>query len=124
VLAVPLEIASGVRMKILEAWARGVPVVATTAAARGLEAEPGRELLVAESAADFAAALRQLGERPALRRALVDAGRDLLRREHAFDLVARRLGRLYASLAAAPTTAGSPAPGAPAAGAPASGGSS
>ena len=124
VLAVPLEIASGVRMKILEAWARGVPVVATTAAARGLEAEPGRELLVAESAADFAAALRQLGERPALRRALVDAGRDLLRREHAFDLVARRLGRLYASLAAAPATAGSPASGAPAAGAPASGGSS
>ncbi len=108
VLAVPLEIASGVRMKILEAWARGVPVVATPAAARGLSAEAGRELLVAGSAAGFATALRKLGQRPALRQGLIDAGRALLGREHAFDHAARGLGRLYASLAA-PAATGSAA---------------
>ncbi len=56
VLLVPLRIASGVRMKILEAWARGVPVVATPAALAGLEAADGRDALVAADAAGFARA--------------------------------------------------------------------
>ena len=38
ILVVPLRVASGIRMKILEAWARGIPVVATPQAASGLDA--------------------------------------------------------------------------------------
>ncbi|MDA8017641.1 MAG: glycosyltransferase [Thermoanaerobaculia bacterium] len=48
ILVVPLTVASGVRMKILEAWARGVAVVASPAAARGLVVDDG-ELVVAET---------------------------------------------------------------------------
>jgi hypothetical protein len=61
VLAVPLRIASGLRLKILESWARGVPVVATPEAARGLEAEDGKNLLLASSAREFSAALAAIG---------------------------------------------------------------
>jgi glycosyltransferase involved in cell wall biosynthesis len=61
ILVVPLRIASGIRMKILEAWARGLPVVATPEAAAGLEAEDGRELLLAERH-DPAAVSRRLLE--------------------------------------------------------------
>lgn len=99
VLAVPLDIASGVRMKILEAWARGVPVVATSAAARGLGAESGRELLMADAAEDFAAAIRRLHEQPELRSALVAAGRERLRRAHSFEHTARRLREVYGTVA-------------------------
>jgi hypothetical protein len=95
VLVVPLEIASGVRMKILEAWARGVPIVATPAAAAGLGAEPGRELLVARGADDFVAALRRLHDEPALGPALTAAGRDLLRRRHDPATVAAALTEIY-----------------------------
>jgi len=98
VLAVPLEIASGVRMKILEAWARGVPVVATPAAARGLGAEPGRELQVAADPGSFARALRELHHHPDRRTRQVAAGRDLLRREHDPRHVAERLLELYTAL--------------------------
>jgi hypothetical protein len=98
VLVVPLEIASGVRMKILEAWARGVPVVATPAAAAGLAAEPGRELLVARSADDFVAALRRLHDEPNLGPALSAAGRELLRRRHDPAAVAAALCAIYAEV--------------------------
>jgi hypothetical protein len=81
VLLVPLRIASGVRMKILEAWARGVPVVATEAAAAGLAVRSGEELLVADEAGTFADAVARAQD-PALRGHLVDAGRAYLRRHH------------------------------------------
>ena len=47
ILVVPLRVASGIRMKILEAWARGIPVVATPQAASGLDARDGDEVLLA-----------------------------------------------------------------------------
>src|SRR4030095_13432302 len=53
VMVVPVTFGSGVRMKILEAWARGLPVVATPAAAEGLEAEDGRDLLLVRNASEF-----------------------------------------------------------------------
>jgi Glycosyl transferases group 1/Glycosyltransferase Family 4 len=97
VLAVPLRVASGVRMKILEAWARGVAVVATPEAARGLDAADGRELLLAREPEEFARALRRLREEPGLAAALVAAGRDRLAARHDPAAVAARLVEVYAS---------------------------
>ncbi len=82
IFVVPLRVGSGVRMKILEAWARGVAVVATPEGAAGLQIEPGRELLVAAGAAEMAAAILRLDAEPGLRSRLVKAGRDTLRRDH------------------------------------------
>jgi hypothetical protein len=99
--AVPLRFGSGVRMKVLEAWARGVPVVATPEGAAGLDAADGVELLVARDAADFAAAFRRLREEPGLAAALAAGGRAALRRRHDPATVARRLLGLYAEVLAA-----------------------
>jgi hypothetical protein len=82
VLAVPLRIASGVRMKVLEAWSRGVPVVATPAALAGLEVEDGREALVAADAPAFAGALARLHREPALAGRLVEEGHRARRERH------------------------------------------
>jgi glycosyltransferase involved in cell wall biosynthesis len=48
IVLVPLEIARGVQNKVLEAMAMGRPVLATSGAATGIGAEPGRHLLVAD----------------------------------------------------------------------------
>ena len=95
VLVVPLRIASGVRMKILEGWARGVPVIATPAAASGLEAHHGRELLIANDARSFCAAVAEVQRDRARVGSLVDAGRALLRQRHQPESVAKQLEAIY-----------------------------
>ncbi len=95
VLVVPLRIASGVRIKILEAWARGVPVVATPQAVRGLEAEDGRDLFVASDADGFASALRRLHENRDLAAELIAAGRASLAARHDPTKVTKELVAVY-----------------------------
>lgn len=95
ILVVPLRIASGVRIKILEAWARGVPVVATPAALAGLEAQDGREALVARDAGEFAAALSRLHGEPALMDCLVEAGKRARRERHDPAVVAQVMMEEY-----------------------------
>lgn len=65
---VPLQAGSGVRVKILEAMARGVPVVSTTIGAEGLALVAGEHLLIADTPAEFAASIQRLAGDLALRR--------------------------------------------------------
>jgi polysaccharide biosynthesis protein PslH len=92
ILVVPLHVASGVRMKILEAWARGVPVVATAAAAAGVGA--GDVLPTGADARGMASALLRLAGDPALARSLVEGGRALLRMRHDPRRIAFRIVEL------------------------------
>lgn len=74
VVVVPLRAGSGTRLKILEAWAHGVPVVSTTIGAEGLPAQDGEQLLIADDADGLAAACLRLLDDPALRERLRDRG--------------------------------------------------
>lgn len=56
----PMRIARGIQNKVLEAMAMGRPVVLTRGALEGINATPDREVLLADSAADFAAACIRL----------------------------------------------------------------
>ena len=59
----PLRIARGLQNKVLEAMAMAKPVLASPQAAEGIEAEPGKELLVASSENDFVRQTLQVLER-------------------------------------------------------------
>ncbi len=65
---VPMRIGGGVRLKVLEAAAAGVPLVTTRLGAEGVELPPG-SVALADSAAEFAGATVELLERPGLARA-------------------------------------------------------
>jgi glycosyltransferase involved in cell wall biosynthesis len=82
IVIVPLRTAIGLRMRILEAWARGLPVISTPEGAAGLGTEDGRELLLARDAPEFARAVARLAEERDLAPRLVAAGRERLAREH------------------------------------------
>jgi glycosyltransferase involved in cell wall biosynthesis len=77
VVLVPLLSGGGTRLKILEAFGAGRPVVSTTVGAEGIEAEPGRHLLIADTAEGLADAVVSLLRDPARRRALADEARRL-----------------------------------------------
>jgi glycosyltransferase involved in cell wall biosynthesis len=64
VLAVPLETGGGTRLKILEAFAAGLPVVSTPVGCEGIAADDGRHLVIAERP-KFAAAVASLMLDPA-----------------------------------------------------------
>ena len=95
VLLVPLRIASGVRMKILEAWARGIPVIATSEAAKGLTHEDGA-IHIADTAKKLLGAARRLSVQQDYEAAQA-AGRTALARDHDPGDIAGRLAALYAS---------------------------
>ena len=57
---VPLRAGGGTRIKILEAFALGCPVVSTTLGAEGLQVTAGRELLLADDPEGFAGHCRRL----------------------------------------------------------------
>jgi len=56
----PLRVARGIQSKVLEAMAMGRPVIASAEAFEGLHVEPGRDLIVAHSADEFAGAIERV----------------------------------------------------------------
>jgi len=57
---VPLWAGSGLRMKLLQAMSLGIPCVTTSIGAQGLNVEHNKEVLIADTAQDFAQALVKL----------------------------------------------------------------
>ncbi|MEZ5354829.1 MAG: glycosyltransferase [Bryobacteraceae bacterium] len=72
VAVAPLLSGSGTRIKILEAWSAGVPVVSTPVGAEGL---PSGGVLLAEKSGDFTDAISRLLDSAALRAEVGETGR-------------------------------------------------
>jgi len=74
VFIVPLLAGGGVRVKILDAWSWGLPVVTTSIGAEGLEAQHGRNVLLADSPGTFAESIVEIVTKPDLARHLIRNG--------------------------------------------------
>jgi glycosyltransferase involved in cell wall biosynthesis len=91
VAVVPIRAGGGSRIKILEAFAHGLPVVSTRIGAEGLRVVEGRHLLIADSAEDFAAAARRLLGDRALGARLAGEARSLFDRYYSVAVAAREI---------------------------------
>jgi len=91
VMIVPLRIGGGTRLKIVEALALGTPVVSTTIGAQGLGLVHGEHVLLADSPADFAAAIQRLLEDPAEARRLGSRGRAWVHEHFRWEVLGREL---------------------------------
>ena len=81
----PLRYGAGVKGKVNQAMAHGLPVVATTAAVEGMHLQEGDDVLVADDAAAFADAVLRLHEDEALWARLSANGRDNVARHFSLD---------------------------------------
>ena len=75
VFIVPLHAGGGMRVKIIDAWSWALPMVSTTIGAEGIETTHGEDILIADSASDFAQAVIQVLQNPALGEKLSRQGR-------------------------------------------------
>jgi len=75
VYVLPLRIGSGTRLKLIESMAAGCAIVSTTIGAEGFALTSGREAILADTPAAFAAAVLALLDDPARRAALGERAR-------------------------------------------------
>lgn len=95
-LVAPLRMGGGTRFKVLEAMAAGVPVVSTRIGLAGIAAEPEHHALVADSAADFAAAAVRILRDRSLAQGLARAARALVEGRYAWGKLTPNYLRLLA----------------------------
>ena len=91
VAIVPLLAGSGTRIKILEAWAAGTPVVSTTLGAEGLEYRDREHLVLADNPESFTAAVSELLALPVNRERIGAAGRRLYEEKYTWPTAWRAL---------------------------------
>jgi O-antigen biosynthesis protein len=94
VMAAPLLYGAGVKGKVTQSLAAGLPVVTTPVGAEGLGAESGVHLMVAEDDASFAAAVAEVCRDDALWERLSAQGRELAGERFAPQVAQRELGRM------------------------------
>lgn len=97
VMGVALRLGSGTRLKLLEAFAAGVPVVSTTKGAEGLDVTDGAELLLADDARSLAAALLRVWDDPDRARSRAAAALALVERDYDHASIARLVARALTS---------------------------
>ena len=103
VLAVPLQSGGGTRLKILEAFAAGVPVVSTPVGCEGIDAINGRHLAIADRS-DFATAIVRLLKTPQLASTLAQRARMLVRQQYDWSVVGAVARQAVADAAASRST--------------------
>ena len=93
VLVAPMRIASGTRIKILEAMAAGLPVVTTSLGIEGIEAK--EEVVIADEPEDFAnEVVKLLGDKKR-RQELGKTGRALVEKLYDWEKISQELDKIY-----------------------------
>ena len=95
---VPLLSGSGIRVKIIEAMAMGKVVVSTTVGAQGIHYKDGANLLIADSAQDFARQIERCVRDRNLARQIGENAARLVEEEYMESKLAQRLMRFYEDL--------------------------
>jgi sugar transferase (PEP-CTERM/EpsH1 system associated) len=105
----PIRDGGGTRLKILDALAMGIPLVATGLAVEGLAMSEDVHFLRAETPEQYVAQIRRLCADPELRAQLGSAGRAHVERRFSWDAIGNALDAAYTS-ARTPHTLPAPRP--------------
>jgi glycosyltransferase involved in cell wall biosynthesis len=94
-VVVPLRLGGGTRLKIVEAMAMGKAIVSTSLGTEGIDAVPGRDLLVEDQPAAFADAVHRLLAEPGLAARIGQSARQLAVDRYSWSEAARALQGFY-----------------------------
>ena len=99
VMVVPVLAGGGMRVRILEAFARRIAVVTTTIGLEGIEAVPGQDVLIGDTSGQFAEAVIKLLTNPPLLNSIAANGRHLVERKYDWQIVFQLLDNIYKQIA-------------------------
>ncbi len=98
VVIVPIRTGVGIRGKVLEGWAAGSAMVASSLACQGIRAEHGRNILIADNPADFARHTIRLLKNPEQCRPLAREGRATAEALYGWDTMGRQMIEEYENM--------------------------
>jgi glycosyltransferase involved in cell wall biosynthesis len=93
-MVIPVRAGSGMRVRILEALAQAMPLVTTTVGLEGIDAQPGEQVLVADTAQDFAAQVIRLMDDTGLQDRLAQQGRLLAEQAYDWHVVLKKMDQV------------------------------
>lgn len=94
-MVIPVRAGGGMRVRILEAFSRAMPVVTTSIGLEGIQAVEGREVLVRDSAEEFAGAVVWMLEDPELQARLASNARRLAREHYDWQVALKKMDVIY-----------------------------
>jgi len=97
-MVAPLRFGAGIKGKLGTSFSYGLPVVATSIAAEGMYLQHGREVLIADTAQEFADAVTRLYGDRALWDEMSAAGRQLVRERYSPEVIREGLAKVIASI--------------------------
>ena len=98
-MVVPLRFGAGTPLKVLEALARGVPVLSTSIGCQGFELSDGHDVLIADGPEPFAAAIDRLCADDELCKSLARNGRAIAERVYDWRRIGDELERALSAVA-------------------------
>jgi len=98
-MVIPVRAGGGMRVRILEAFARAMPVVTTTIGLEGINAQLGSEVLVEDVPSKFADAVLTLLQDKQMQSQLASNGRRLVETKYDWQVVLGELDKTYQRIA-------------------------
>lgn len=94
VFVAPLRMGSGLQFKIIDALNYEIPIVTTPIVNQGIEAEEGKEIIIAKSKKEFAQKILELLKDKELRKRIAMKGKEFLQKNYSWDNVLRQLDKI------------------------------
>lgn len=95
IVIVPILTGSGMRMKILDAAAMGVPFITTSVGVEGLAFNSGESCLIANTPKDFANAINELISNPDKQRMIADNAQQIFKEHYSVSALSKIRNEIY-----------------------------
>ena len=91
----PIRDGGGTRIKILDAMAMGMPIVATTIGCEGIDVTPGKDLLIADSPEEYIKNIGVILNNENVRKSISISARQKVEDRYSWNSIGSKLNRLY-----------------------------